>query len=1071
MNGLGLYIDMLLCLLLASSSFGAVDLKLDLKTAHNLVITQKGKVYDLEITGADPHVVCEKVNFAASKTDCIRIKYRSADSCLAEVYWLTEVWATNYDQGRVVQFPLDATTKWRVCDIPVGLVAERWTGTVTAVRFDPSVDASKGRVEIASIKLVSKPSRMLATAPARPGECVAEVVTGIDHSTGSRYIQNSRFLVRTKGAGLEFCRLEKDGTPVPLADIDIEVDRSNKTAAFSSKSFPPENLFCRFQDRWRQQILSLFYRSPRGTRGEEAINARVDVTMQPDRAPWFRLSETGRLIISPPKPIVEVFAPGTGVFKPGADGPANVGSSRGRVWLKLQIGQGSPVYVYAYQESGAAPKISAEQVTFDLRRECQLALYSKEPPVTDISGARHSANLHASAPESITLRPGITVVHVRAFEPRGYHNAAIPLEGPAAFSTVISSDYMDVNLPVGVNEVKVEIPPDTQVTSVHDAISDQKLSYTVEGSCVVLKRQPARTVRIKCDRLLDYRVMFNAASIPVDGGHFQEDFSNFYYPQWMMFWDGWIDKTVALDWLDRPMQSRPLPVFLGLHYGNHGPPGIYDTFQKLHPDILQMDNHGNPNKGFGGPPPWMCLVHPTLWSEISAKLDVIFQTAKAKPWYNRIFAFSSTSEPWILADERDPNTVFCYNPEHINWFRRFEKEKWNGDLAAFSSTFGTSFGSWDKVEPPRKVEKSAYWNEWLLSKFEAVIASEEFYRGEIFEHEPGRPNYAHSAIIVIYNQIKNSDTPDIMHIGKDTNPDMFKEGGSLYSNDPAYQALVADSIRAYDTDEASFPECSAPNYGEMYAYLVGATGLFKKNFSFMIPGTGGWGQESKPSGAWPAFSEMTRFVCLDLGDAPKPEIGLLFDPISDNLGHLNAAHKAFFERNIDRCVVTTRMIERGYLSKHPLNALILPGVKLLSEKALSEIATAMAKGLKVVVLGDFAETDYCYQVSPDFTNLRNGILAKVAKADNAAAIAAMFEPRVKVSDPFGLVIYKKSKGITLYNRWSERQIKLELPAEMRSGKIAVVSDTGQVVEVRNPSDEITFPLGAMRAYSVVRCGE
>lgn len=1061
---------------LGASEFSAAErpihLAFDPVSVHNLHIKSTESGWKLTITGTDPYIALTPTGFRANSDDVLLIKYRSHKSYRGEVYWQTSAAAGQY---RSVDFPLKGTEtlgtgalQWATIEVPIGSLSESWGETITLFRFDPSADTDIGELEVVSIQLVSRPAGSVASQEAsklQPGEFAAESLTGIDPISATRRVENRRFRVETRGSNLRFSRFDKKGTLIPVADISIQADASKETAGFSSFDFPAENLFCRFQDRWTTQVLSVFYQSATGAK--EHINVRLDVSLEANCAPWLCISTPGRVTITPAIALKEVVLPGIGNIRADKGTPHPIDGEMNEQWIKLVVAEGPPIYLVQDGTDLKRLTVSSSNVSVGISKHQRLMLYSApEPLQPDIENFRHPREYKIIQPATITLRPGITAVDATLAISRRYTDTPIEkLTAPIAFSTIISSDYMIVNLPVGITQVRVPIPIGARVISVRDAISNEDIPHRVDGQAVVFSDIPACTVRIKCDSLLDYRVMFTAPR-PVDGGYFHEDFSNYYYPQWMFLWEGWIGRLDILNGLDSEMRKRPLPIFIGLHYGNHGPPGCYETFHKLHPDILQIDNYGQPHKGLEGAfgtPPWMCLVHPTLWHEISGRLNSIFETIRSKPWYPRVFGFGSTSEPWIVRDDNDPSRVFCYNPEHVKWFRRFEKEKWGGDLQAFNRTFGTSFASWDEVEPPRKVEESGYYNEWLLSKVEAVIASEEFYRGEIAKYAPNRPNYAHSAIMVIYNQIKNSNTPDIMHVGKDKNPSMFKEGGSLYCNEPEGQAFVADSIRAWDTEEACFPECYAPSYGELYSYLVGESGLFKKSFNMMIPGPS-WTSGVQVGNAWPVFSEITGLVCLDLGDVPRPGIALVYDVISDNVGLLSQVHRALFERNVDRCVITTRMIERGWLRTHPIHTLVLPGVRNLSEKALEEIAACKAN---IVVLGDFAVSDYYRKNGDKFSTDRTVVLQRATRLENAGQLADTLARGENGGQR--LIVYQKGKGILLYNRWGARNAEIRVPSSMAGGRVAVVSDTGQVTQLRKFSKSITVPIGGIRACALTVC--
>lgn len=1048
-----------------------VELTFAPTTGNNLPIVKNGDVWELTLGGQDPYVLFIENGFAAQDSDVIQIRYRTQGSYDAQMYWSTDL------HPRLIEynFPLNSTEvpgtgalEWQICEIPVGLLSERWSGIITGIRFDPAASRQPGKVEIEWVRIVSRTGENLrkANLPAvRKGEFLSEVVTGISPGSGTRYVENQRFRIETERANLHLSRVDGEGNLQSVARLSVEFDKTTGSGAFSTSDFNSDYLFCKFQDRWRTQVLSLFYQS---TDKAEHFEGQIDVTMQSGRAPYLVLSPGGKLQITPHEPLKEVSLPDKTSIQAVAEGQPSVTIRRKARSVTLVVQNSLPVVLNFEKDVEREITVSESAISVSVGPNEMVMLGSGFRRARSSFGAfRRPESYLMMEPQSVTLTPGITAVDA-VVEISGGRGRARKLDAPIAFRTTISSDFLDANIPVDVGEVRIEIPAGAKVNQVRDALTHEDIAYILDGSHVVLKNVQARTVRVKCDRLLDYRVMFTGSK-PLSGGRFWEDMANYYYPQWLFFWEPQINKKDVLDRLDKTMRERPLPVFLGLHYGNHAPPNFYDTFYKLFPDVKQVDNHGNPHKGLaegGVTPPWMCLVHPTLWQEIRERLDGIFSIVKSKPWRDRIFAYSSTSEPWIVT-ERDKSIIYCYNPEHIKWFRQYEKKKWNDDLVLFNRTFGTNFVSWDEVEPPRKVEKSAYYNEWLLAKLESVIASEEFYRGEIYKHDPNRPNFAHMAIMVCYNQIRNSNTPDIMHVGKDVNPEMFKEGGSLYTSDPMVQAFSADSVRAYDTDEVSFPECHGSRYNEMYSYLVGKSGMFKKSFSFMVR-TITW-SGGNVGNAWQVFSEMKNFLCLDLGDVARPEVGLVYDLLSDNAGALRGTHNALFERNVDRCVITTRMIERGYLASHPLKVLILPDVKMLSEKALSELADAADKGLQIVILGEFATTDCYYRKSVKFTEIRKKVLKHALQPTGFAAVAESLSPVLKTDVTEKHVIYKKSRGFTFYNMWAAKTITVEMPEKMRTGRVAVVSDTGQVVQLRQPAETIKVPIGGMRANSVVLC--
>ncbi len=458
----------------------------------------------------------------------------------------------------------------------------------------------------------------------------------------------------------------------------------------------------------------------------------------------------------------------------------------------------------------------------------------------------------------------------------------------------------------------------------------------------------------------------------------------------------------------------------------------------------------------------MCLVHPVLHEQISQRLALMFRWFKQQSFYNRVFGFSSSSEPWIAQD--DAGVTFCYNEQHIRWFRDYERSKWHGDLKSFNKLFSTSYRRWEDVEPPRDASNTAYYNEWLISKVEAVLYNERFFRSEIYKHDRSLPNYAHTAIMCIYNVAKTSLTPDLMDVGSNINKDAFLPGGDLYTNNPLTQAFMADSIRGVRTDQAAFPECYANCYMEAYRYLVGSSGLFKKSFSNMIAGQA-WNSGLTNGDGWQVFSEIHRLLCLDYGDVPLPRVAILFDVISANSDAMGVSHSFLFSRNVDRCVITTRMVEDGIFGRNHIHALIISHVSRITARALEAILRAMQQGMHVVITGPFAEADYYDHHLDEFQQLRRQILQKADAVSSLDEVEHLFKDKPITTSP-DVIVYRKTKGILFYNGGLSQTIHITMPDDYKHH--AVISDTGQVVNTTR-NRKLDISMEGDRAFAIIKC--
>jgi len=92
-----------------------------------------------------------------------------------------------------------------------------------------------------------------------------------------------------------------------------------------------------------------------------------------------------------------------------------------------------------------------------------------------------------------------------------------------------------------------------------------------------------------------------------------------------------------------------------------------------------------------------------------------------------------------------------YNPETVMEFREYEKIKFGGDLAAFNLSIGTSYASWDELNPPRPPAEPVAGNgrgeEW--TSFKIALVDAEVQREVDWLREAGLPAgkiYTHQTI-------------------------------------------------------------------------------------------------------------------------------------------------------------------------------------------------------------------------------------------------------------------------------------------------------------------------------------
>ncbi len=103
-----------------------------------------------------------------------------------------------------------------------------------------------------------------------------------------------------------------------------------------------------------------------------------------------------------------------------------------------------------------------------------------------------------------------------------------------------------------------------------------------------------------------------------------------------------------------------------------------------------------------------------------------------------------------------------YNPQTIEEFQKFEKEKFKGDIKAFNKAMGTNFSDWEDIDPPRPcIPKdkakpgNKFWEEWTDFRIHLV---DQYVQDEVdWAREAGLP-----AERIYTHQTVRYDNPDWM---------------------------------------------------------------------------------------------------------------------------------------------------------------------------------------------------------------------------------------------------------------------------------------------------------------------
>ena len=289
-------------------------------------------------------------------------------------------------------------------------------------------------------------------------------------------------------------------------------------------------------------------------------------------------------------------------------------------------------------------------------------------------------------------------------------------------------------------------------------------------------------------------------------------------------------------------------------------------------------------------------------------------------------------------------------------------------------------------------------------------------------------------------------------------------GGSLYTNDPTDQALAADPIRSLQTHSACFPECYADRYAGMYTYLVGASGLFTRQFSMMIPGST-WSSGLQLGDAWPVFSEIWRMLAADQGDAPLPKTAIVWDLLSANREAMASVHRVLFAAGVDRCVVSTRQIEHGLLTQRRFAHIILPEVRFLTTPAIEAIERARQHGTHVIRTGDTEPPqDPVLSVNAELRQQREATWGNWDHMDLSQLVRTLGFP--DTNKMTGLYLYRKQNGLTALNAGEARSVTIDRITG--TGPVCVIGDTGQVREIRRTARAVTVWMQPLQAVVVKR---
>lgn len=263
-----------------------------------------------------------------------------------------------------------------------------------------------------------------------------------------------------------------------------------------------------------------------------------------------------------------------------------------------------------------------------------------------------------------------------------------------------------------------------------------------------------------------------------------------------------------------------------------------------------------------------CSDLPTQWQQpllikLPAALDPYYLTY-VQDWLNHVDNFLVANNylypagpvigvqllnEGIYSNSRERITGFRsydWSLSSRNNFRDFLKTRYNNSLANYNSFHGTSFSSWDEIEPPR------HWN-WPDSKQKALEYLDwgeycaDFYRRVLATYKSYMPNLSVPLIqnfMPVYGYHKDIvDLNGVEHFNTRTVPDLFSPAthgytawvGSPTNDENAYAKLVftAAHHRGLNTEgnwsyTSVWPEYqyTTPSYFESMLYTAyGATGL------------------------------------------------------------------------------------------------------------------------------------------------------------------------------------------------------------------------------------------------------
>jgi len=1073
---------------------------LGLSGFHNVKVELVGEVWKIIPTGEDPYFSLDIKDFEAHREDVIKFLVMTEKASSAQFYWITDK-NPRWGEANHVDFTIPATVvpgtgelTWQEYAVPIGALNPHWSGRVIELRLDPDIGARDTPIFIKGFRIergkeMEEPYEI--SQPGR-GEVVEPVRYGVRKSLPVRYIENDLYKVEFAEGAFTIYR-RRENALEKIAEVSFVALGDGGEIIFDSKNYPKDKLYCTFAEKYlaagmgvnyeagenlgrfwvwmRLHELPYFeYVARKGNIGGWELRVEFDrpITFEGDLREIKAGGENGLIIRAREREEILFFDRTPQDIKMEGNLLRVRMKKEGRVWL----GAG---------EDERQKFVDIVDKEFVLVKPEEVRLDKPILPIDGVIEARfHDATPYKRTrvlyiPGWVRVRRPQAVQQVSDFvSVTGEVGGVNPVfEDKLLFGSWTSSNVVLYRVPVRVRRLLLPDLGD-EIYRAWNVCTDKELQYKRADGWLVFEDVGAGLIGIKYRKLKDFRVLFTMYR-PVKAPLDFDLVSNYLYPQLMYLWDAMLDEEGRLrleriDYIDRMWEARKQPIFLGLHYGNHAPPDQYDILHgKYGEKILQMDNFGKVHpglKGGFGTPPWMCLVHPLLRREIKEKLDQIFQYIKGKEWWEDIIGYSSTSEPWIVDDPDDPNRLYCYNPEHIKWFREYEKKKW-GSIEKFNRIMGTDFKSFDGIEPPRKREKSALFNEWWLSRYEAVIDAERFYRTLIYKYDPTRPNFSHLAIMLLYDRQDVANSIDLLFAGREIAPDKFLPGGSLYTNNPYEEAFIVDSFRGVTTSWAAFPEAFAGNYSQMYDYLVGASSLFEKTLHMAIPTTS-WGGEPQVGDAWCVFYEIMPFLALDMGGVPRPEVAIVYSPLSRNKDVLQNIHSQLIRHHFDRCIISDRMVEEGCLKEADFKLIILPYVKVLSREALEEILDAQERGAKIWIVGEFALHDEYFRADEGYKRLRENVVkgAIVGGSLEMAVAKAGLEPII-AGELEDVIAYRKEHGVILLNRGMGRVVRVALPEWMRGEYVAVVSDVGQVREIRRAGKEMEVYLPTLQAVAIV----